>query len=387
MGRMSVLAKKVFTSEDAAENSHGGMEISAPFNFQHTTHVNVDPRSSTGFQGLPTPWRAVLKASGITKEEVAEHPDQVLDVLAFHMEGPPPKVPTRATLKRDMATAVNIRRGNPHAMYSEFHKLGQGASGTVYRCRNNRTGELVAIKKAPIAELAELMNEIGMQSLSKHPNIVNYLEAFATDEAVWISMELMEGGCLTDVLGKQIDFPEPLIAYVMKMGLMALAFMHRNHRLHRDIKSDNVLVDRNGRVKLADFGFAINLTQEEAKRTSVVGTPYWMAPELIRGTAYDGAVDVWSLGITAIEMAEGEPPHMTEAPLRALLLITISDSPALQNPGRWSRSFAHFLRRACDTNAEKRASAEQLLLHPFIASAGTQDSFGAFVQRQLGAHK
>lgn len=161
-------------------------------------------------------------------------------------------------------------------------------------------------------------------------------------------MELMKGGSLTDCLGVRVEFPEQCIAYVCKHMLMALAFMHRQHRMHRDIKSDNVLVDVNGVVKVADFGFAITLTQEETKRTSVVGTPYWMAPELIRGAEYDAKVDVWSLGITALEMAEGEPPLLHEAPLRALLLITINPAPTLRHPDRWSRSFAHFLSRCLE---------------------------------------
>ena len=161
-------------------------------------------------------------------------------------------------------------------------------------------------------------------------------------------MELMKGGSLTDILGVRVDFPEACIAYVCKHMLMALAFMHRQHRMHRDIKSDNVLVDYNGVVKVADFGFAINLTEEETKRTSVVGTPYWMAPELIRGAEYDAKVDIWSLGITALEMAEGEPPLLHEAPLRALLLITINPAPTLRHKDRWSRSFSHFLTRCME---------------------------------------
>merc|ERR1719223_2087578 len=111
---------------------------------------------------------------------------------------------------------------------------------------------------------------------------------------------------------------------------MALAYVHRQHRLHRDIKSDNILVDLAGNVKIADFGFAVSLTKEEDKRRSVVGTPYWMAPELIRGLSYGDKVDVWSMGITAIEMAEGEPPHIHEPPLRALLLITTQGTPAIK---------------------------------------------------------
>ena len=119
------------------------------------------------------------------------------------------------------------------------------------------------------------------------------------------------------------------------------------------------------------------------KRTSVVGTPYWMAPELIRGQPYDAKVDIWSLGITAIEMAEGEPPFLNEPPLRALLLITISEPPKLQAT-TWSPQFRHFLKCALEVKADKRASAEQLLMHPFILSSCTKEVYAEFVLSKLG---
>jgi serine/threonine protein kinase len=136
--------------------------------------------------------------------------------------------------------------------------------------------------------------------------------------------------------------------------------------------------------RLADFGFAIGLTQEQDKRRSVVGTPYWMAPELIRGLPYDDKVDVWSLGITLMEMCQGEPPLMDKPPLRALLLITTQGTPKLKPDGRtWSRALTHFMSRAMDTVVKMRASAEQLLMHPFIKSASTQEQFSEFVRSVL----
>lgn len=164
------------------------------------------------------------------------------------------------------------------------------------------------------------------------------------------------------MLGPTITFPEPMIAFVSREILRGLAFVHASHRLHRDIKSDNVLVGFDGAVKIADFGFAAGLTEEQDKRRSVVGTPYWMAPELIRGHAYDAKVDVWSLAITALEMAEGEPPHLHEQPLRALLLITTQPPPELREAGRWSPKFRHFLKSSLALEPAKRASAEQLLM-------------------------
>ena len=129
-------------------------------------------------------------------------------------------------------------------------------------------------------------------------------------------MELMDAGCLTEILGHDIDFKEKYIAYVCVNILQALSYLHRNNKLHRDIKSDNVLINSKGEIKLGDFGFAIGLTKEHDRRKSVVGTPFWMAPELIRGAEYNGSVDIWSLGITCLEMADGEPPYYREPPLR-----------------------------------------------------------------------
>ena len=126
----------------------------------------------------------------------------------------------------------------------------------------------------------------------------------------------MDAGSLTEVLGPTVFFPEAHIAYVCREVLQALQYLHHNNRLHRDIKSDNVLINTRGEIKIADFGFAVGLTEEEDRRKSVVGTPFWMAPELIRGCGYDGSVDVWSLGITVLEMTNGEPPYYREPPLR-----------------------------------------------------------------------
>lgn len=188
------------------------------------------------------------------------------------------------------------------------------------------------------------------------------------------------------MLGPTVPFPEACIAFVTRVLLEGLAFLHTQKRLHRDIKSDNVLVDFNGSVKIADFGFAVGLSEEADKRKSVVGTPFWMAPELIRGSEYDGKVDVWSLGITALEMAEGEPPYLKELPLRALFLIASAASgPALREPHSWSQAFNGFLARALDPNPATRATAEELLKHPFIATACSMADFARFASHILRA--
>jgi serine/threonine protein kinase len=220
--------------------------------------------------------RVVLKGSGISKEEAQANPQAVLDVLTFHMDGgPPPKMPSRASMVRKMNETVGLQKADYRQNFTNLKKLGQGASGVVYSAVDKRDNRKVALKIAPLSELADLTNEIGLQMMSRHPNIVECIEAYETKKDVCIVMELVSGGSLTDLLDVRNPMPENTIAFVCKKMLMALAFVHRQHRLHRDIKSDNVLVDFDGNVKIADFGFAINLTSEQSKRTSVVGTPYW----------------------------------------------------------------------------------------------------------------
>lgn len=361
--------------------------ISKPFNFKHMCHVKMDSRSSTGFKGLPPEWRALLKTSQISKEEVQQNPQIVLDVLNFQMQGPPPVLPSTQTLKSAQEAASQFIKTDPNKIYKKIKKLGEGASGVVYSVIHRKTKEKLAVKITSALDLDAIKTEISMQQMSKHPNIVSYIETYLWEENIWLIMECMEGGPLTDMVGPGKEWPEPHIAYVCKQMLLALAFLHRSHRLHRDIKSDNVLVDYDGRVKLADFGFAIGLTQEQDKRRSVVGTPYWMAPELIRGLPYDDKVDVWSTGITLMEMCQGEPPLMDKPPLRALLLITTQGTPKLKDGKKWSRALTHFMSRSMDTVVKMRASAEQLLMHPFIKNASTQEQFSEFVRSILGANK
>jgi serine/threonine protein kinase len=382
---MASSVKAMFVEEEEKPIS---FEISAPYNFKQVTHVTADPHSSTGFSGLPQNMLQVLKASGITKAETAANPQAVLDVLQFHLEGPAPHpktraMPSRMSVKKKISANTLLKKESYKKHYTGMRKLGQGASGVVYSATDKRTGRKVALKIAPVNELADLVNEIGLQSLSAHPNIVEYIESYQYEEDVCIVMELMLGGSLTDVLDVKKPMQEPMIAYVCKHMLMSLAFMHREYRLHRDIKSDNVLINFDGQVKVADFGFAINLTSEQSKRTSVVGTPYWMAPELIRGSEYDYKVDVWSTGITAIEMAEGEPPLLNEPPLRALLLITTNRSPILKKKQMWTAEFHHFLFMCLQMNPDKRASAELLLLHPFIQTSCSVEQFAGFANQHL----
>jgi len=362
------------------EDAHNAAFISKPYNFKHKFQVKLDPHSSTGFKGLPGKWRTMLKASGISAEDVSQHPQAVIDVLQMGMEGLPPKLLSSADQQKLQAKAATMVKDNPGKYYHKPKHLGSGASGVVYSMINKSTKEKFAVKVTSASELPSIRTEVGLLNMSKHPNIIACKESYIWKGKIWIVMDCMDAGDLTSLLDAK-GWTERHIAYVCKQMLMGLAFLHRQHRLHRDIKSDNVLLDSEGNVKLADFGFAAGLTKERCNRRSVVGTPYWMAPELVRGRAYDDKVDVWSLGITALEMCDGEPPLMDISPMKAMLRIATQGTPRPKDPTKWSRALKHFLNRALHMQVKYRSSAQSLLQHPFMRCACTKDEFAEFVRR------
>lgn len=361
-------------------------DISPVITFRLVDHVQVDPKNPVGLSGLPEQYAELLAVSGIDKNEAMANKEAVLDILNYHFEGSTAKPPTKVELQSEMTDKISVQNCSPKKKYHKGRKIGEGAGGVVYEGRDNK-GKKWAIKIADISELDNIKTEIAIQKMSEHENIVFYKETFCFGNEIWMIIELMSGGALVDLVDTGVSWREPEIAYVCREMVKGLAFMHRQHRLHRDIKSDNVLVSLKGEVKLADFGFAVGLTAENSKRKSIVGTPYWMAPELIRGLSYDAKVDVWSTGITAIEMAEGQPPYINEQPLRALLLITVNPPPTLKETNRWSNEYNHFLKACLTSDPSKRAAMEQLLLHPFMLQCCDKKKYGTFVKEIIDAKK
>jgi len=233
----------------------------------------------------------------------------------------------------------------------------------------------VAIKKMKLSSqnLKDLTTEIHIMKTSKHENIVEFMDAYIVDhDKLWVVMEYCEWGCLTEVLNQHeaVQLNERQIATIARDTICGLQYIHAFNRIHRDIKSDNILIGSGGEIKLADFGYAAQLTLQKKQRTTVVGTPYWMSPELIHGSCYDTKVDIWSLGIMCMEMAEGEPPYIDLTPLRALFMITTKGIPPLKNPDKWSTDFRSFVSVCLGTSPKDRPTSTQLLAHPFLQKAG-----------------
>ncbi|KAN0025603.1 hypothetical protein ACTFIU_002042 [Dictyostelium citrinum] len=472
----------IFSNKKKNKDKKKEFSVGSPFNVKHNIHVNY--HSVTGFEGLPKEWEVILQSSGITREDVVEHSEVVIDVLDFHMQQQqqqaqqeqqalmqkqmqqsgipahmlnnpkPPTIPIRDANKQphnqlqptphqpqhqpqhqqqhqppqqqqppqnnqqsaqqqqsagilsqqqeqqleemmcggaydDEQYDLNnqplpdetnvslydlVSQEDPTKLFGDGStKIGEGAAGEVFVVTQLKTNNKVAIKKMPLNQqnMKLIVTEIGIMKSCRHQNIIDYIDSYLVGDSLWVAMEFMGGGCLTEILEQfnSVKLVEAQIAYVCAETLKGLAYIHSQHRIHRDIKSDNILLGSDGSVKLADFGYAAQLTKSKQKRVTIVGTPYWMAPELIRGQNYDRKVDIWSLGIMAMEMAESEPPYMSFPPLRALFLITTKGIPDLKDQNKWSDDFKDFVKKCLDKDVENRPEAKVLLNHPFLKTA------------------
>ncbi|KAH8420513.1 hypothetical protein KR009_011079 [Drosophila setifemur] len=270
------------------------------------------------------------------------------------------------------ALQMVVSAGDPRENLDHFNKIGEGSTGTVCIATDKSTGRQVAVKKMDLRKQQRrelLFNEVVIMRDYHHPNIVETYSSFLVNDELWVVMEYLEGGALTDIVTHS-RMDEEQIATVCKQCLKALAYLHSQGVIHRDIKSDSILLAADGRVKLSDFGFCAQVSQELPKRKSLVGTPYWMSPEVISRLPYGPEVDIWSLGIMVIEMVDGEPPFFNEPPLQAMRRIRDMQPPNLKNAHKVSPRLQSFLDRMLVRDPGQRATAAELLAHPFLRQAG-----------------
>ncbi|CAG09940.1 unnamed protein product, partial [Tetraodon nigroviridis] len=331
--------------------------------------------------------------------------------------------------------------GDPSGDWDIVETIGKGTYGKVYRVTNKKDGSQAAVKVldpvnvSPLGAqppsrfgfslslLVKVTDEtraaaVGtgvsldvdeeieaeysiLRSLSNHPNVVKFYGMFykcdsSSGGQLWLVLELCNGGSVTELIkglltrGRRLQ--EPVISYILYSALLGLQHLHNNQIIHRDVKGNNILLTTEGGVKLVDFGVSAQLTSARLRRNTSVGTPFWMAPEVIAceqqyDYSYDARCDVWSLGITAIELADGDPPLAEMHPVKALFKIPRNPSPTLRTPDQWCRSFSHFISQCLIKDFEARPSVTHLLEHPFIKQAhgkegSLQQQLAALIQEQ-----
>ncbi|GAA5799105.1 hypothetical protein HPULCUR_004514 [Helicostylum pulchrum] len=425
----------------AWRNQHGEkiLDIGKPTKFEHGIHVEFDDDSGKymglpdvwqsnfpsddildtafihpilvptceyqdgiGFKGLPQEWKDKVAIDKRRTMKIVESPDSLFhsdsDLRSkreLHLS-----TSRNSVLKANVLKAVKVIQDqekventclnttscsiediadnpttNPNTIYNSFVLIAEGESGPLYAAKHIGTNKVV-------------INELITMKMSRHPNVVEYITSYVTSDEIWVVMEFMEMA-LSDILslesteeGSCISIDESLIARVARDILRALTRIHRLNRIHRDIRSDNILINLRGEVKLTDFSQCAQLTKAQPKRNSIVGTPYWMAPELIKGKEYDTKIDIWSLGVLIYEMAQNNPPYIEHPPLKALYLIASNGLPPLENQDRWSDNFKDFLSLCTTMDPANRPDTSVLLKHPFITtSVGTAEDMIALLEK------
>ncbi|KAG0662976.1 p21 protein (Cdc42 Rac)-activated kinase [Maudiozyma exigua] len=260
---------------------------------------------------------------------------------------------------------------DPYIKFKNMEKIGYGGSAEVYLSYNKSQMNYTALKKIEVSKQKNkklIMNELLVLKTKSHPNIVSFRNSYWVRGELWIEMEYLEGGCLTDII-RNHQLSETEISAICAEILKALRFLHSSGIVHRDIKSDNILLSSAGDVKLSDFGFCSYISNSSKTNNTVIGTPYWMAPEVISGMEYSYEVDIWSLGITIIEMVDREPPYIEETPLNALNMILAKGVPVIKNTGKIGKSLEAFITKCLAYDPQERPTSMELLKHSFIANS------------------
>lgn len=262
-------------------------------------------------------------------------------------------------------------KSDPQDHFTLLEKLGEGSYGSVYKGIHKDSNADIAVKLIPVqGEWEDLKKEIQILRTCKSDYIVQYYGSYmaANSDDMWIVMEYCSAGSIADLMEcTRRTLTEEQIQHIVACVLLGLEYLHGNKNIHRDIKSGNILLTGSGQAKLADFGVSAQLNTTISKRQTIIGTPFWMAPEVIQESHYDGKADIWSLGITIIEMAEGNPPLSDKNPMRALFSIPINPPPTFSNKSEWHVLTNDFLSQCLRKDLKQRPSAKILQGHPFVS--------------------
>ena len=281
------------------------------------------------------------------------------------------ELPSDLSFDTALSVAIRVHKSDPLSHYSILDKLGEGVSSEVFLVQHKDSRNRFALKKVTPTSFqhkTQTFIEIGMIATSNNPNVISHYETYDFQDGLWIILEYMHYSLSGFIKSYELDEAE--IALVVHEVLLALTHLHMQYRLHRDIKSDNILVSKYGDIKLCDFGYAAQLTTDKQNRTSIIGTANWMAPELIIGQQYDAKVDVWSLGIVLIELINGEPPFYDENPMKVLFKVVNEPAPFVEDASDCAKDF---LSKCLVKDPSLRATSDDLLKHPFLERRATKE--------------